>query len=70
MATLVASAVVVFKPNDIVLTQVATRLHLDDLEWHGAGVGETVGFAQRDVGGLIFGQQDGLVAIGDFGGAP
>ena len=40
---------------------------LDDFQRHLAGVGQTVGLAQRDVGGLVLGQQDGLVTIDDLG---
>ena len=69
MATLAAATVVVFKPHDIVLTQINPGLYLDDFERDVSGVGQTMGFAQRNIGRLIFGQQDGLVAIGDFGSA-
>jgi hypothetical protein len=47
---LLASAVVVFKAHDVILTQIAARLYFDDLERNGAGVGEAVDMAEWDVG--------------------
>ena len=35
-------SVAVFEAHDVVLAQVVTRLHLDYLEWLGAGVGQAV----------------------------
>jgi hypothetical protein len=59
----------VFEAHDVVFAQVAARLHLDDLQRHLARVGQAVHLAQRDVGALVLGQQDDLVAVGDLGRA-
>ena len=51
-----APTVVVLKPHDVVLAQVAAGLHLDDLQRHLAGILQPVGRTLRDVRGLVLGQ--------------
>src|SRR5262249_24121356 len=63
------AAVRVLEADDVVLAEVAARLHLDDLEVYLAGVGQAVRLAQRDVGALVLAEQDLLVAAGHLGGA-
>ena len=62
------AAVRVFEADDVVLAEVAARLHLDDLERHLARVREAVHLPQRDVRALVLGEQRDLVAVGDLGG--
>ena len=55
--------------HDVVFAQVAARLHFDDLQGQLARVRQPVHLTQRDVGALVFAQQQYLVAVGDFGRA-
>ena len=64
------SSVVIFKPHNVVFTQITSRLHFDNLQRDGAGVGETMGFTQRNVRGLVFGEKYSLFAAGDFSRTP
>ena len=59
----------ILEADDVVLTQIAARLYLDDLEGQLARVGQPMHVAQRDVGRFVLTQQEGLLAVGDFGGA-
>jgi hypothetical protein len=61
------SVIVVFKPHDVVLAQVVTRLHLDDLQRDAAGVGQAVHLVCGDIVGLIFSKFQHIVTVGDFG---
>jgi cellulose synthase (UDP-forming) len=54
------AAVGVLEPDDVVLAQVAARLHLDHLQLHLAGVVQPVHLADRDVGRLVLAQEEGL----------
>lgn len=44
-------------------------MDFDEFERHFAGVGEAVVGAQRDVGGLVFAEEEGFSIAGDFGSA-
>ena len=44
----------IFKPLDIVFTQIAARLHFVDLEWNLARVAQTVNRSNRNVSRLDF----------------
>ena len=68
-AHLTGSAVGVFKPDDVVFTQVATRLHVNDFQRNATGVGQAVHCTQGNVGGLVFGNDQHFVTVGDFCGA-
>ena len=59
----------IFEALDIVLTQIAARLHFDDLQRDLARVAQAVHRGDRDVGGLVFAEQEHVVVTGDFGGA-
>ena len=59
----------IFKPNNIVLTQIAARLHLDDLQRHLARVGQAVDMAQRNKRGFVFTEQEDLIPVRYLGGA-
>ena len=61
------TAVRIFKPYDVILAEIAPRLHLDNFQRNSAGVGEAVNFTERYVGRLVFAEQEGLVAAGDLG---
>jgi len=39
----------VLQPDDVVLAEIASGLHLDQLEWNLAGVGEAMHGADRDI---------------------
>jgi hypothetical protein len=53
----------VLEPHDVVFAKIATRLYLDDLERHLAGVFQAVDGAQRNVSRLVLGNEDYLIAI-------
>ena len=44
------AAVAVIKPHDVVFAEIRARLHLDDLERDGAGIGESMNFPKGDEG--------------------
>jgi hypothetical protein len=54
----------ILKTHDVALVEAAAGLHLDDLARDHPGLGQAVGLADRDVGGLVLGEQDGLIAEG------
>ena len=55
-----------FKLDDVIFTQIPTRLHFDDFEWNASRVSKAVQFAQGYVVGLAFGEDQHLVAVGDL----
>lgn len=59
------ASVGVLEADDVVLAEVRARLDLDQFERDLAGVRQTVGRAERDVGRLVLGQHDLLVAVRD-----
>lgn len=61
--------VTVFESNDIILAEIAAGLHFDDFQRDVAKVFQTVFHSYRDVGGLVFGEQQNLVATRNLGGA-
>jgi hypothetical protein len=58
----VLASVGVFESNDVILAEVAARLHLDDFERDLSGVLQAVFDAERDVGRLVLAEQDDLLA--------
>src|SRR5947208_15385050 len=64
-----SAAVSVLEANDVVLSEVASRLHLDDLERQAAGVLEAMLGAGRNVGRFVLGEQKRLLAARDPRGA-
>src|SRR5690606_37646149 len=62
-------AVDVFQTLDVVLAQIATGLHLDQLQRNLAGVAQAMNRRHRDEGRLILREQEGLLVTGDLGGA-
>src|SRR5690349_13939240 len=61
--------VAVFEALDVVLAEIAARLHLDDEERHLARVLEPVPGSDGDVGGLVLVQEQRVVAARDLGAA-
>ena len=61
-------AVGVFKSHNVILAQVAARLHFYDFERYRARVREPVSFAERYIRGLVFREQDGFFPTGHFSG--
>src|SRR5207342_3902917 len=64
-----AASVHVLEADDVVLAQIAARLHLDQFQRHHARILEAVLHAQRDVGALVLREDDRLVATRDAAGA-
>lgn len=64
-----ASSIGVFKPHDVVFAEVGAGLDFDEFEVGLAGVFEAMDDAEGNVGGLVFGEQQGVFATGDFCGA-
>src|SRR5690606_883704 len=62
-------AVGVVEADDVVLAEVGTALHLDDVQLHLAGVLQAVDDPEGNIGGLVLGEQQFLVAAGHQGGA-
>ena len=63
------SGVDVLVANDVVLTEVAARLHFDQGQGHLAGVFHSVHRTQRDVDGLVLGDELNLLTDGYLGRA-
>src|SRR5688572_568984 len=63
------AAVGVLDAHDVVLTEVAARLHLDDLQDLGAGVLDPVHCADRYVGRFVLAEVEDLVVARDAGAA-
>lgn len=63
------SSVCIFESNNIVFAEVTSRLNLYDLQLDGGWVSQSVYFTKRNIGGLIFGEEKNLIAVGDFGRA-
>ena len=61
------STVTIFKANDIILAQVRTGLHLDELQRYLAGVLQSMNLPHRQVNRLVLGDQLHLVTIGNAG---
>src|SRR5205807_1843577 len=61
--------IAVLESHDIVLAEIGTRLHLDDLERHGTGVLDAVLHPDRDVGRLALLEEKNLVSAGHASGA-
>src|SRR5471032_3538245 len=59
----------IFKPLDIVFTQITARLDFDDFQRNLARVAQAVDRGNRDVGRLVFTQQEHVFVAGHFGGA-
>ena len=59
----------IFVSNDVIFTEVGTRLDLDQDHRDFAGISHAMYRAEGDVDGLIFRHQLDLVVDGDFGGA-
>lgn len=59
----------IFESNNIILTQITSRLHFNDFKGQFARVAQTVNVAERDESGLVFAQQKAALSVGDFGGA-
>ena len=59
----------VFVANDVILAEVAARLHFDQRQRHFAGVFHAVHGAQWDVDGLVLGDELNLFTDGHFGRA-
>lgn len=49
-SSLLVSPVCIFKPHNVILAQITPRLHFDDFQRDRSGIGESVHFAERDVG--------------------
>src|ERR1700730_3934686 len=62
-------AVMVLEADDVVVVEIAAGLHLDDGERDLARVFHPLPRAERDVGRLVLGQHQSLVAAHDLGGA-
>src|SRR5580658_11073952 len=56
------TSVTVFEANDIVFTEVAARLHLDDVQGDLPGVLDAMTNPDRNVGGLVLLQQECFLA--------
>src|SRR5688572_18591134 len=56
----------ILETDDVVLTEIGARLHFDQLERHFARILEPVARTQRDVGRLVFGKQERLLAARDL----
>ena len=52
-----ASSIAILEPHDVVLPEIAARLHLDQVQRHLAGILEPVLRADRDVRRLVLGQR-------------
>src|SRR5262245_4423634 len=63
-----ASAVAVLEADDVVLSEIAPRLHLDQVQRDLARVLEPVRGADRDVGRLVLGKHHFLFAAADLSG--
>lgn len=55
----------VVEPHDIILPQVGTRLHFDDVQRYLPGILDAVLLADGDIGGLVFLQQEHSVSASD-----
>jgi len=62
------TAVSIFKPHDVVFTQITTRLHFDNFQWNFSRVSEAVGLTQWNIGALVFRKDHDLVTIGNLSG--
>ena len=62
LLVLIASSILIFKTDDVVFAQVTARLHLDDFQRDAARVVQAVHLAQRDVGRLVFSEQQFFIA--------
>ena len=62
----VGTAIDVFETFDVVLTQVAARLHFDDFQRDLAWVFQAMDRRDRDVGGLVFGEQEHILIAGNL----
>ena len=63
------TTVYILEANDIVLTQISTRLHFNDVQRNLAGVIDAMFRAQWNVGRLIFFEQKYLIVTGNLRGA-
>src|ERR1700712_1452811 len=63
------TAIGILEADDVVLAEIGTGLHLDDLERQLPRVRQAVRLAQRDVGALVLGEDRLAVAAGDLGRA-
>ena len=59
------SSKTIFNSDDVILTQIPTRLHFDNFQRNCARVCESVNFPRSDVGGLVFVQRELFIAIDD-----
>lgn len=57
----------IFKPHNVIFTQIAYRLNFDDFDRDRARISEAVNFPKRYIGGLVFTQKQHLIAIGHLG---
>ena len=64
-----ASIVDIVETDNIIFTQIASRLHFNDLEVKHAGILQSMRRANGDIGRLVFGQQDHTIIDGNPGGA-
>src|SRR5690606_39840290 len=63
------SLVHILESHDVVFTQVAARLYLDQLQWNLAGVLQSVLAAQGDICALVLTQHENPVITGNAGSA-
>src|SRR5215472_11899590 len=61
--------VMVLEADDVVLAEIGTRLHFDHMQRDFAGVFQPVRGTERDIGRLVFGEDDLFLAAADLGGA-